>query len=786
MPFDTDQKSYIALRNIISERTRPIIAWVGAGLSVEAGLPSWDGLKELLIEAGRSKARDLTPDDDANRLRDLLISVEREKSPWVAFQQLEQILGPTTYREVIRDALQPSQNAPTPEAYRYLWQLPIRGIFSLNIDGLAARAAVEKSINATEFSASQAGNIMNLLATKRRFVANLHGTVDDVKTWVFTHKELKYLMKSGSYQLLLKSTLSMFTNLFIGMSADDVAVGGHLETLGKLGIEAPSHFWLTSRRDAQTDAWAESAGIRVIRYKDDDGKHGQVREFFEDIIGHVPEEPKEAPPVLLDRGNPGATGELPTPRDMARWDSENARKTLNSHALELVNSAGGEITKEYETFLREYEEAIHRAWFVTHREPNNKLFGYTITGKLTRGAFGNVFTAHDPEGNLVAIKVLLEDIRDESELLKSFRRGVRSMSILRKRGIRGMVGYIEASEIPAFVVMDFIPGANLAQAKSSGGLEEWSDCLKFASQLTGVILSAHRLPERVLHRDLRPANIMLKDFWDGDGQWEVVVLDFDLSWHRGAGSDEKSVLHGSTSAGYLAPEQIEKIASTRHAGVDAYGLGMTFLYLCSGNDPLPGAHQHRDWLERVHAATKEIRAPHWKSIPNRFARLIIGCTRHTQGERNDIAQVSLELHQLWEAELNPDAVTSVELLVEELAIRTDYLANYTWDEDKSSAFREMPNGLRVQLSAQDAEDRISLDIEWMSTGIEERRTLRKNAYEAGNRVKDKLKRYGWTVVNTSYEAGAFLVSANIHSRAIAGDVASNAKQLDDVLSQLRI
>src|SRR5690606_28979831 len=108
----------------------------------------------------------------------------------------------------------------------------------------------------------------------------------------------------------------------------------------------------------------------------------------------------------------------------------------------------------------------------------------------------------------------------------------------------------------------------------SGTLTDWAAILEISYQLTAIIADAHALPERVLHRDIRPPNMIVTGYWEGEAL-ELCVLDFDLSWHRG--SVEKSVIFGSQLSGYLAPEQIQRKpgVSTQHASVDSYGIGMT-------------------------------------------------------------------------------------------------------------------------------------------------------------------------------------------------------------------
>jgi hypothetical protein len=54
--FNTTQASYQALRSILVERTNPVVAWIGSGMSRPAGLPSWGGLRDTLVAECRAAA----------------------------------------------------------------------------------------------------------------------------------------------------------------------------------------------------------------------------------------------------------------------------------------------------------------------------------------------------------------------------------------------------------------------------------------------------------------------------------------------------------------------------------------------------------------------------------------------------------------------------------------------------------------------------------------------------------------------------------------------------------
>jgi len=307
--------------------------------------------------------------------------------------------------------------------------------------------------------------LASALGEHRPFVANLHGELGDAESWVLTKHALDSILRNEGYKTFISGCLMGFANLFVGISPDDVAVGGHLQAIADLGLTSGNNYWLTNRGSEATDRWAESVGLQVIRYRSDGDDHSEVGEFFDDLLGFVPPElsgPFSVPTV--DRPSESALDELPDPDEMRLLDAEETRQLLNTRARKLLNAAGEGDEEEYKQFLDEYDEAIYRAWYVTAAPPRNVLHGYELESEAGRGSFARVFSALSPAGDRVAVKLMHEDIRNKPDLQQGFRRGVRSMRILAERGVEGMVPYIEASEIPAFVSMEWVEGPSLREA----------------------------------------------------------------------------------------------------------------------------------------------------------------------------------------------------------------------------------------------------------------------------------------------------------------------------------
>ena len=718
MTFDVSQESYQSLRAIVAERTDRLLAWVGSGLSTTAGLPNWASLKARLEEALNNKAESLEAKESV-RARNMVKTIRQMKDVWTAFELLRSHLGTATWRATIREALGYAPATPTPEVYKTIWKLKVHGILNLNLDRLATKACVETlgARSPIEFNGNEAGRFTHVLRSPRRFVCNLHGHTDDASSWVLTKSELRTLLTDRAYGTFINSCVTSHTIMFFGMSVDDTAVGSFLEGLAKLGIDFGEHYWITSRRDLETDRFAEQIGVRVIRYDASGDDHSELSELFADLCDYVSPEDKEVEQPAFIKPCQSESVDLPNSKDILQLDTENIRKVLNKQALQILSNPSPEAYEEYEAFSKEYDEAIYRAWYTSVKPGSNILCDYKLNREEAYGAFGTVFHANAPDGHEVAVKLLHEEIRRDADLLHSFRRGVRSMSILSEHNVEGMVPYKDGSEIPAFVVMDWIDGPSLKDAVQARQIRDWGTILRIGTSASSIVRRGHLLAERVLHRDLRPSNIMLKGFYTDPEAWEVVVLDFDLSWYRG--SFEKSVIHGSTLMGYLAPEQIQRIRgiSTRHTAVDSFGLGMTLFFVCSGRNPVPDEHLHSTWEETVYGASNSVPQCAWRSIPDRFSRLILRATCHDQKDRWDMAQIESELQRLSEAVENSNSVRSAELVAEEIAARCQFMSGYSWDDDRAMAIKETPSEVRLCIMGDESDRAIRIELSWGLPGV---------------------------------------------------------------------
>ena len=778
--FNLDQPNYQRLRAIVRERTNPIVLWVGSGLSTAAKLPTWRGLLHSVCDGFRRELATLDPGSERARKEKEIQGIEASDDLWVSFDRLSD-LGDQTYTSGIRDALSNASRCKVPTNYATWMKLGVSGVITTNLDRLAGRAfsSIYPDTNVAEFGARECGSFTHILKTSRPFVLNAHGVVDDKTSWVFRRRDLRWLLKDDGYLNFVRTCLCSRTLVFVGMSLDDIAIQSHFDYFRAAGIDMGSHYWVTDRSDAATDEWAEKSTAAMIRYSSTND-HAELGEMLKDLKAYLPLDPADMPPAFPAGRSKSVPAPLAASGDlMATTTREQRRALLNSTAKYLLRDENPKRYADYERFRSEYDDCIYDCWYATVTPPNNVLLGYTLKREVAEGAFGTVYEAESPDGRQVAVKLLKNEVRRKPEMLQSFRRGVSAMRILSQNHVEGMVPYTDSSEIPAFVVMDYIEGPNLKEAVHSGYLTDWHELLRFARELTGIIRRAHQVPQHVLHRDIRPANIMLKGYDADCSTAKVVVLDFDLSWYRDAA--EVSISSGSTIHGYLAPEQIERVArvSTKNAAVDSFGLGMTLYFMRTGRDPIYMQHRHADWSDVVTRQVLGHPCAMWKSLPSRFAALILRATSDAQVDRCDVAQIEGELLRLLGALGSPRSVLDAELLCHELAYRCCQESGQdralAWDGNALEARISLSSGVRVVVRPRDNEQAVQVWFEWCNDGSAKFKNVGKYLETHVDKAVSLLKSAGaYVEPNTGYGTGGvkFSLAFPVKQLATKMEVAS--------------
>jgi eukaryotic-like serine/threonine-protein kinase len=151
-----------------------------------------------------------------------------------------------------------------------------------------------------------------------------------------------------------------------------------------------------------------------------------------------------------------------------------------------------------------------------------KLGPYEIVSPLGAGGMGEVYRARDTRlERTVAIKVLPESLKSDSELKARFEREARAISSLQHPHICTLFDVGHQDEI-FFLVMEYLDGETLANRLLRGALP-FEQVLKIGRDLSDALAKAHS--QGIVHRDVKPGNIMLT-------KTGTKLMDFGLA--RGA------------------------------------------------------------------------------------------------------------------------------------------------------------------------------------------------------------------------------------------------------------
>lgn len=218
-------------------------------------------------------------------------------------------------------------------------------------------------------------------------------------------------------------------------------------------------------------------------------------------------------------------------------------------------------------------------------DPDFSSTKYTFVKELGRGGMGTVYLAEDRELNrLVALKVLnTPDITDDLR-----RRMIREAQIIAGLEHPGIVPLHDVGTLPdgrIFYAMKFVRGARLDEYAAQGA--SLRDRLRKFQAVCDAVAFAHA--HGVIHRDLKPQNIMIGSFG------EVLVLDWgvakikpqiDPDFHGSVSKNPSQSLANQTLDGtvigtrdYMSPEQARGEIDQIDERSDVFSLGAVLKFL---------------------------------------------------------------------------------------------------------------------------------------------------------------------------------------------------------------
>jgi serine/threonine-protein kinase len=205
---------------------------------------------------------------------------------------------------------------------------------------------------------------------------------------------------------------------------------------------------------------------------------------------------------------------------------------------------------------------------------------YRLDERLAAGGMGVVYKGLDLKTTRpVAVKFVHEAFAALPQLVKRFQREVQAMSRVSHPNLVNIIDSGAQAGVP-YLVMDFHEGPTLSDLVDKGAIDP-ARAIDLARQILAGVSHAHQ--SGVVHRDLKPDNIMIVD---EDGQDVVKILDFGLAKmlsEEAGGTQLTNTGFALGTPGYMSPEQAR--GGDTDERTDVYAVGVILYHMVAGRKP---------------------------------------------------------------------------------------------------------------------------------------------------------------------------------------------------------
>jgi serine/threonine protein kinase len=221
----------------------------------------------------------------------------------------------------------------------------------------------------------------------------------------------------------------------------------------------------------------------------------------------------------------------------------------------------------------------------------SKLIGLNIDGQfeidgiLGGGSFGTVYRGRQVGlDRPVAIKVPTSEIAADPVMSRRFAREARSAARVQHPGVVGIYAVGELADGRPYLAMQYVEGEPLDKVLAEGPLPAVR-ALRIARQIASALSETHSAD--VVHRDLKPTNIMWRRDRTGDDR--ITIVDFGIAVCKPGNAEATRLTAGGLigTPHYMSPEQAH--GEQVDARADLYALGCLLFELVTGTPPFEGS-----------------------------------------------------------------------------------------------------------------------------------------------------------------------------------------------------
>lgn len=261
---------------------------------------------------------------------------------------------------------------------------------------------------------------------------------------------------------------------------------------------------------------------------------------------------------------------------------------------------------------------------------------YEIIRMLGQGGMGAVYQAHDRElDRQVALKVIRGDMAANQEILKRFKQ---ELILARQITHKNVIRIFELGQADGFkfITMEYIEGEDLQSLLKRKKKLASEEAASIIAQVCRALEVAHA--EGVIHRDLKPQNIML------DKTGRAYVMDFGIARStRSPGVTQTGALIGTPE--YMSPEQAK--GQTLDARSDLFAVGIIFYEMLSGVTPFDADTTMGKLWKRTSEPARPLGELD-KTIPPALSEIVRKCLEIDPKKRFASATELLEQIEVWQ------------------------------------------------------------------------------------------------------------------------------------------
>jgi serine/threonine protein kinase len=281
---------------------------------------------------------------------------------------------------------------------------------------------------------------------------------------------------------------------------------------------------------------------------------------------------------------------------------------------------------------------------------------YLVSDRIGTGGMGVVYRAQDVRlQRPAAIKVLHATLNQDPDALARFSREASNASKINNEHVVHVYDFGETEDGVPYLAMEFVSGESLRAVLEREGPLDPARAMKLLGQIAHGLEAAHRLDEPVVHRDLKPDNVLVTA--DRAGHELAKVVDFGIS--KALRNEAQRVTKTGFVTGtyeFMSPEQVTGGEVDQRS--DVYALGLVAFLMLTGKLPFPGGTPEHSMLMRLTEPPRPLRAMHpgvrW---PEGVQRVLDRALARDPAGRFDsaeefAAQLSREIES-WQSEPRP-------------------------------------------------------------------------------------------------------------------------------------